>query len=356
MNKLTTGAIMQLKKFIQIGLLSAIAASISPSALAADITGAGSTFAYPILAKWAEAYKKSTNIGLNYQSIGSGGGIKQIKAKTVDFGASDMPLPEAELTKEGLEQFPAIMGGVVPVVNVEGIKAGQLKMTGALLANIYLGKITKWNAPEIAALNPGVKLPADDITVVHRADGSGTSFLWTDFLSKSSPDFKTTVGSGTAVKWPVGVGGKGNEGVAANVQRIKGAIGYVEYAYAHKNAIPHTLLKNKDGQFVQPDDASFKAAAAGANWTSAPGFGVVLTDQPGKNSWPITGATFMLLHKSQADGGKGKDVLKFFDWAYKNGGAMATELDYVAMPAPVVKLIEESWKANLKDASGKQVW
>jgi phosphate transport system substrate-binding protein len=278
MNKLTTGAIMQLKKFIQIGLLSAIAASISPSALAADITGAGSTFAYPILAKWAEAYKKSTNIGLNYQSIGSGGGIKQIKAKTVDFGASDMPLPEAELTKEGLEQFPAIMGGVVPVVNVEGIKAGQLKMTGALLANIYLGKITKWNAPEIAALNPGVKLPADDITVVHRADGSGTSFLWTDFLSKSSPDFKTTVGSGTAVKWPVGVGGKGNEGVAANVQRIKGAIGYVEYAYAHKNAIPHTLLKNKDGQFVQPDDASFKAAAAGANWTSAPGFGVVLTD------------------------------------------------------------------------------
>jgi phosphate transport system substrate-binding protein len=347
---------MQLKKFIQIGLLSAIAASISPSALAADITGAGSTFAYPILAKWAEAYKKSTNIGLNYQSIGSGGGIKQIKAKTVDFGASDMPLPEAELTKEGLEQFPAIMGGVVPVVNVEGIKAGQLKMTGALLANIYLGKITKWNAPEIAALNPGVKLPADDITVVHRADGSGTSFLWTDFLSKSSPDFKTTVGSGTAVKWPVGVGGKGNEGVAANVQRIKGAIGYVEYAYAHKNAIPHTLLKNKDGQFVQPDDASFKAAAAGANWTSAPGFGVVLTDQPGKNSWPITGATFMLLHKSQADGGKGKDVLKFFDWAYKNGGAMATELDYVAMPAPVVKLIEESWKANLKDASGKQVW
>ena len=347
---------MQFKKLIQIGLLSAIAASVSTSVFAADITGAGSTFAYPILAKWAEAYKKSTNIGLNYQSIGSGGGIKQIKAKTVDFGASDMPLPEAELTKEGLEQFPAIMGGVVPVVNVEGIKAGQLKMTGALIANIYLGKITKWNAPEIAALNPGVKLPADDITVVHRADGSGTSFLWTDFLSKSSPDFKTTVGSGTAVKWPVGVGGKGNEGVAANVQRIKGAIGYVEYAYAHKNAIPHTLLKNKDGQFVQPDDASFKAAAAGANWTSAPGFGVVLTDQPGKNSWPITGATFMLLHKNQADGAKGKDVLKFFDWAYKNGGAMATELDYVAMPAPVVKLIEESWKANLKDASGKQVW
>lgn len=347
---------MQLKKLIQIGLLSAIAAGVSSSAFAADITGAGSTFAYPILAKWAEAYKKSTNIGLNYQSIGSGGGIKQIKAKTVDFGASDMPLPEAELTKEGLEQFPAIMGGVVPVVNVEGIKAGQLKMTGALIANIYLGKITKWNAPEIAALNPGVKLPAEDITVVHRADGSGTSFLWTDFLSKSSPDFKTTVGSGTAVKWPVGVGGKGNEGVAANVQRIKGAIGYVEYAYAHKNAIPHTLLKNKDGQFVQPDDASFKAAAAGANWASVPGFGVVLTDQPGKNSWPITGATFMLLHKNQADGAKGKDVLKFFEWAYKNGGAMATELDYVAMPAPVVKLIEESWKANLKDASGKQVW
>jgi phosphate transport system substrate-binding protein len=351
---------MQLKKLVKTGLLSAIlATAFSPAvspAFAADITGAGSTFAYPILSKWAEAYKKSTNVGLNYQSIGSGGGIKQIKAKTVDFGATDMPLPEAELAKEGLEQFPAIMGGVVPIVNVEGIKPGQLKMTGSVIANIYLGKITKWNAPEIAELNPGVKLPADDITVVHRADGSGTSFLWTDFLSKSNPDFKTTVGAGTAVKWPIGVGGKGNEGVAANVQRIKGAIGYVEYAYAHKNAIPHTQLKNKDGQFVQPDDSSFKAAAAGANWNSAPGFGVVLTDQAGKNSWPVTGATFMLLHKSQADGGKGKEVLKFFEWAYKNGGAMATELDYVAMPAPVVKLIEDSWKANLKDASGKQIW
>lgn len=347
---------MQLKKLIQIGLLSAIAAGTYTCASAADITGAGATFPYPIYAKWAEAYKKATGVGLNYQSIGSGGGIKQIKAKTVDFGASDMPLPADELAKEGLAQFPAIMGGVVPVVNIEGIKPGQLKLTGEVVAGIYLGKITKWNAPEITGLNPGVKLPADDITVVHRADGSGTSFLWTDFLSKSSPDFKTTVGASTAVKWPVGVGGKGNEGVAANVQRIKGAIGYVEYAYAKKNAIPHVQLKNHDGQFVQPDDASFKAAAAGADWAGTPGFAVVLTNQAGKNSWPVTGASFILMQKSQADGAKGKEVLKFFDWAYKNGGAMADELDYVAMPAPVVKLVQTSWKTQLKEASGKEIW
>jgi phosphate transport system substrate-binding protein len=347
---------MRLKKLIQTGLLSAVAAGAFTSAVAADLTGAGATFPYPIYAKWAEAYKKATGAGLNYQSIGSGGGIKQIKAKTVDFGASDMPLSADELAKDGLTQFPAIMGGVVPVVNIEGIKPGQLKLTGAVLAGIYLGKITKWNAPEITSLNAGIKLPADDITVVHRADGSGTSFLWTDFLSKSSPDFKTTVGASTAVKWPVGVGGKGNEGVAANVQRIKGAIGYVEYAYAKKNAIPHVQLKNRDGQFVQPEDASFKAAAAGADWAGTPGFAVVLTDQAGKNSWPITGASFILMQKSQADGAKGKEVLKFFDWAYKNGGAMAAELDYVAMPAPVVKLVEGSWKAQLKDAAGKEVW
>lgn len=326
------------------------------SASAADITGAGATFPYPIYAKWAEAYKKASGNGLNYQSIGSGGGIKQIKAKTVDFGASDMPLKAEELDAEGLVQFPAIMGGVVPVVNLEGVKPGQLKLTGEVLAHIYLGKITKWNAPEIVALNAGVKLPADEITVVHRADGSGTSFLFTDYLSKVNAEFKSTIGAGTAVKWPLGVGGKGNEGVAANVQRLKGSIGYVEYAYAKKNKMEYTQLKNRDGQFVPPDDDNFKAAAAGADWAKTPGMGVVLTDQPGKISWPITGASFILMHKTQADAAKGKEVLKFFDWAYKNGGAMASELDYVAMPAPVVKLVQDAWKAQLKEASGKAIW
>lgn len=347
---------MRLKQFLKSATVAAGTAIAFSSAMAADITGAGATFPYPIYAKWAETYKKETGTGLNYQSIGSGGGIKQIKAKTVDFGASDMPLKAEELDKEGLMQFPAIMGGVVPIVNLDGITPGQLKLTGPVLANIYLGKIAKWNAPEIAALNPGMKLPAEEITVVHRADGSGTSFLFTDYLSKVSPDFKSTVGAGTAVKWPVGVGGKGNEGVAANVQRIKNSIGYVEYAYAKRNKMSHTQLQNRDGQFVQPDDETFKAAAAGADWSKTPGFGVVLTDQAGKTSWPITGASFILLHKAQADANKGKEVLKFFDWAYKNGGASATELDYVAMPAPVVKQVQDAWKAQVKDASGKAVW
>lgn len=347
---------MRLKQFLKSATVAAGTAIAFSSAMAADITGAGATFPYPIYAKWAETYKKETGTGLNYQSIGSGGGIKQIKAKTVDFGASDMPLKAEELEKEGLMQFPAIMGGVVPIVNLDGITPGQLKLTGPVLANIYLGKIAKWNAPEIAALNPGVKLPAEDITVVHRADGSGTSFLFTDYLSKVSPDFKSTVGAGTAVKWPVGVGGKGNEGVAANVQRIKNSIGYVEYAYAKRNKMSHTQLQNRDGQFVQPDDETFKAAAAGADWSKTPGFAVVLTDQAGKTSWPITGASFILLHKAQADTNKGKEVLKFFDWAYKNGGASATELDYVAMPAPVVKQVQDAWKAQVKDASGKAIW
>ena len=328
----------------------------STAALAADMTGAGATFPYPIYAKWAEMYKKNTGNGLNYQSIGSGAGIKQIKAKTVDFGASDMPLQAAELDADGLVQFPAIMGGVVTVVNLDGVAPGVLKLTGPVVADIYLGKITKWNAPEIVALNPGVKLPADDITVVHRADGSGTSFLFTDFLSKTNADFKTKIGSGTAVKWVLGVGGKGNDGVAAYVQRIKGSIGYVEWAYAKKNKMSHTQLKNKDGVFLQPDDDNFKAAAASAEWTKTPGFAVVLTDAAGKQSWPITGVSYILMHKSQADAAKGKEVLKFFDWAYKNGGAAAAELDYVPMPANVTKLVEDNWKANLKDASGKAIW
>jgi phosphate transport system substrate-binding protein len=347
---------MRLNQFLKSAAIAAGATIVFSSAIAADLTGAGATFPYPIYAKWAEEYKKATGIGLNYQSIGSGGGIKQIKAKTVDFGASDMPLRVEELDKEGLTQFPAVMGGVVPVVNLEGVAPGQMKLTGPVLADIYLGKIAKWNAPEIAALNPGVKLPAADITVVHRADGSGTSFLFTDYLSKASPAFKSTVGAGTAVKWPVGVGGKGNEGVAANVQRVKNAIGYVEYAYAKRNKMSHTQLQNREGQFVQPDDETFKAAAAGADWAKTPGFAVVLTDQAGKNSWPITGASFILMHKAQTDANKGKEVLKFFDWAYKNGGAMATELDYVALPDPVAKQVQDNWKTQVKDASGKAIW
>ncbi|CAM8648309.1 PstS ABC-type phosphate transport system, periplasmic component [Oxalobacteraceae bacterium] len=330
---------------------------LAMSAHAADLTGAGATFPYPIYSKWAEAYKATTGIGLNYQSIGSGGGIRQIKAKTVDFGASDMPLKPEELEKEGLVQFPAIIGGVVPVFNLDGIAAGQLKLTSDVIAGIHLGKITKWNAAEIASLNPGVNLPAMNITVVHRADGSGTTFLWTDFLSKTNAEFKNTVGAGSAVKWPTGVGGKGNEGVAANVQRVKGSFGYIEYAYAKKNKIAYAQLKNLDGEFVLPDDETFKAAASGADWAGTPGMGVVLTNQSGKNSWPATGASFIMMHKSQADGLTGRAVLKFFDWAYKNGSAMATELDYVPLPPATVKLIQDSWKANLKDAtSGKAIW
>ncbi|MFZ6767570.1 phosphate ABC transporter substrate-binding protein PstS [Undibacterium sp. Di26W] len=347
---------MQIKRVVKT-LIAAIGIAVTfGAAQAADITGAGATFPYPIYAKWAEAYKKASGNGLNYQSIGSGGGIKQIKAKTVDFGASDMPLKAEELDAEGLTQFPAIIGGVVPVVNLDGIAPGKMKMTGDVLAAIYMGKITKWNAPEIAAINPGLKLPAEDITVVHRSDGSGTTFLWTDYLSKVNAEFKTAVGSSTAVKWPVGVGGKGNEGVASSVKQIRNSIGYVEYAYVKKNKMAYTLLKNADGQFAEPDDENFKAAAAGADWSKAPGMYLVLTNQPGKITWPITGASFILMHKAQADSEKGKEVLKFFDWAFKNGAAMAAELEYVSLPAPVVKLIEDSWKAKVKDASGKALW
>ncbi|WP_394781595.1 phosphate ABC transporter substrate-binding protein PstS [Undibacterium sp.] len=346
---------MKTNFFLKSTIAAAAALLTFSTAIAAEITGAGSSFVYPIASKWAEAYKTKTGNSLNYQSIGSGGGIKQIKASTVDFGASDMPLSAEELDKDGLVQFPVVMGGVVPVVHIDGVKPGELKLTGQVLADIYMGKITKWVAPEIAALNPGVKLPTEDITVVHRSDASGTSFLFTDYLSKVNPQFKTTVGSGTAVKWPAGLGGKGNEGVAANVQRINGSIGYVEFAYAKKNNLAHTQLKNKDGQYVQPNNDTFKSAAAGAEWDKTPGFAVVSTDQPGKASWPITGATFVLLHKTQADAARGKEVLKFIDWSFKNGGAMATELDYIAMPPTVVEMIETSWK-QVKDSSGKNVW
>jgi phosphate transport system substrate-binding protein len=331
------------------------AAAFSTCALAADITGAGATFPYPIYAKWADAYKKQTGNGMNYQSIGSGGGIKQITAKTVDFGASDMPMKAEDLEKNGLMQFPAIMGGVVPVVKLAGVAPGQIKFTGPLLADIYLGKVTKWNDPAIAKLNPGVKLPNQDITVVYRSDGSGTTFLWTNYLSKVSPDFKTTVGEGTSVKFPAGVGGKGNEGVASYVQKLDGALGYVEYAYAKQNKLAHGQVQNKSGKFVEPDDATFKSAAAGADWNSVPGMGVVLTDQAGEKSWPITGASFILVHAKQDKPEAGREVLKFFNWAYKNGARMAEDLDYVPMPEPVVKQIEASWK-GVKDNSGKPVY
>jgi len=336
--------------------VAALSFGLANPAAAVDITGAGATFPYPIYAKWAEAYKQKTGVGMNYQSIGSGGGIAQIKAKTVDFGASDMPLKAEDLQQAGLVQFPAIIGGVVPIVNIEGIGPGQIKFTGPVLADIYLGKIKSWNDKAIADINPGVKLPVDPITVVRRSDGSGTSFLWTDYLSKVSPEWKTKVGSGTAVAWPEGVGGKGNEGVAAYVQRIKGSIGYVEYAYAKKNKMAHAGVQNKDGQFVQPDDTAFQAAAAGADWKNTPGMGVVLTDQPGKASWPVTGASYILMQAKQDKPQSAVEVMKFFDWAFKNGGKMADELDYVAIPDAVSKQIADAWKAQIKDASGKVLW
>jgi phosphate transport system substrate-binding protein len=347
---------MRTKQLIKGVATVAVGALMTLSVQAAEFTGAGATFPFPIYSKWAEAYKASTGIGLNYQSIGSGGGMRQIKAKTVDFGASDQPMKVEELEKEGIVQFPAIIGGVVPVFNLEGIQAGQLKFTPELISAIHLGKISKWNDKAIAAINPDVKLPDLAITVVHRADGSGTTFLWTDYLSKANAEFKDKVGTGNAVKWPTGVGGKGNEGVAANVQRVKGAFGYVEYAYAKRNKIPYGQMKNRDGEFVMPDDETFKAAAASADWANTPGMGVLLTNQPGKQSWPATGASFILMHKTQADALTGRAVLKFFDWAYKNGGQMATELEYVPIPAPVVKQIQELWKASFKDSAGAPIW
>jgi phosphate transport system substrate-binding protein len=320
----------------------------------AQITGAGATFPYPIYAKWADAYKKVSGTSMNYQSIGSGGGIKQITAKTVDFGASDAPMKAEDLEANGLIQFPAIMGGVVPVINVKGVESGKLRMTGELLANIYLGKVKTWNDPAIAALNKGVALPSDAITVVARSDGSGTTFLFVNYLSKVSAEWKSSVGEGTSVKWPAGVGGKGNEGVASYVARINGAIGYVEYAYAKQNKLAHALMANKDGQFVAPSDDAFKAAAAGADWAKTPGMGVILTDQSGKASWPITGASYILMHKVQPNAATAKEVLKFFDWAYKSGDATASGLDYVPMPDSVKTQVFKAW-GEIKDASGKPV-
>ena len=320
---------------------------------AADMTGAGASFPAPVYAKWADAYQKATGNKVNYQSIGSSGGIKQINAKTVDFGASDMPLKQEVLDKDGLVQFPTVIGGVVPVINVTGIKAGDLRLTGETIADIYLGKITKWNDKAIAELNPNAKLPGDDIAVVRRADGSGTTFIFTNYLSKVSGEWKSKVGEGTAVQWPTGMGGKGNEGVAAFLQRIPNSIGYVEYAYAKQNNLAWAWLKNPAGEFVRPDDESFKAAAAGTDWSKS-AFGEILTAQAGKASWPISGATFILMHKVQAKPAQAAEVLKFFEWSYKNGSKLASELDYVPLPESLVKQVTASW-SNIKDASGKAV-
>lgn len=326
----------------------------STAALAAEVTGAGASFPAPIYSKWADAYQKATGNKINYQSIGSGGGIKQIQAKTVDFGASDMPLTVEDLDKAGLMQFPTVIGGIVPVVNLAGVKPGELKLTGPVLADIYLGKIIHWNDKAIKELNPSVNLPDQAIGVVRRSDGSGTSFVFTNYLSKVSPEWKQKVGEGTAPQWPAGLGGKGNEGVSAFVQRLSGSIGYVEYAYAKQNKLTHALVQNKDKQWPLPDDATFKAASAGADWQKT-AFYQVLTDQSGKDAWPISSATFILMHKNQDKPAQGTEAIKFFDWAFKNGDKMAEELDYVALPDATVKLIETAW-GQVKDASGKAVF
>jgi len=313
---------------------AASAFTLISAAHAADITGAGATFPYPIYAKWAEAYKKTANVGLNYQSIGSSGGIRQIRAKTVTFGATDAPVPGAELDKDGMVQFPAIIGGTVPIINLDGFKPGELRITGEILAEVFMGNILKWNDAKLAALNPGKKLPDENITIVHRADGSGTTFNFTDYLSLVSKSWADKVGKGAAVKWPAAssVGGKGNEGVAANVARVKGSIGYVEYAYVKKNKLNFMQLRNKDGNYVSPDDKTFAAAAAGADWFSVPGMGLSIVDQKGAQSWPISTASFILMYKDPSDKAASQEVLKFFDWSFKNGKELALELDYVPLP------------------------
>ena len=323
---------------------------MTSAVLAQDVTGAGASFPAPVYAKWAEAYKAATGKSVNYQSIGSSGGIKQIKAKTVDFGATDAPMDGAEVAKEGMVQFPAVMGGVVAIYNLDGIASGTLKLDGPVLADIFMGGITKWNDAKIAALNPGVKLPSRTITVAHRADGSGTTSVFTEYLSMVSKPFADKVGTGKAVKWPAdaSVGGKGNAGVAANVQKIRGSIGYVEYAYAKANKLPVALLKNHDGQYVAPDADTFAAAAAGANWAKAPGMALSLNNQPGAKSWPITTATFILMHKQPKDATKSKEALAFFDWAFKSGGKLADELDYVAMPKAATDYIRKSVWTQIK--------
>ena len=321
-----------------------------------DISGAGATFPYPIYAKWADAYKKETGVGMNYQSIGSGGGIKQIEAKTVTFGATDAPLKGEDLDKNGLVQFPMVMGGIVPVVNIDGVKPGDLVIDGATLAKIFLGEVKSWDDGAIKKLNPTAKLPAQAIAVVHRSDGSGTTFNFTDYLSKVNPDWKSKVGSDTAVEWPVGIGAKGNEGVSANIAQTKGSFGYVEYAYAKQNKMDFTRMLNKDGKIVAPTMEAFQAAAANADWNSVPGYGVILDNQPGATSWPMTAATFILIHKQPQDPAAATEALKFFAWAYSKGSKMAEDLDYVPMPAAVTTSVQATWAAQIKDASGKPLY
>lgn len=322
-------------------------AAMSASASAQQITGAGSTFVYPVLAKWSEAYSKLTNVRVNYQSIGSGGGIAQIKAGTVTFGASDMPLDTAQLHQAGLAQFPTVIGGIVPVVNLPGVKPGELHFTSALLADIYLGKVKKWNDPAVAALNAGVQLPDLAVTVVHRSDGSGTTFNWVDYLSKVSPEWKAKIGEGTSVGWPTGVGGKGNEGVAAYVERIKGSIGYVEYAYVLQNKMTYGLVQNQAGQFAMPNTASFQAAAASADWAHARDFDLVMTNAPGAQAYPVTATVFILMYKKPRDEAQSRQALAFFKWAFENGQSLAEQLDYVPLPGSLVKQIEAYWQSEI---------
>ena len=333
-------------------VLGLAAMSLATLSAAQDVTGAGATFPAPLYSKWASDYNKATNVRINYQSVGSGAGLRQIDAKTVDFGASDMPLKDDELAKKGLVQFPTVIGGVVPIVNIKGINPGQLKLNGQLLGDIYLGKITKWNDPAIKALNPSLPLPDAAIAPVRRADGSGTSFIFTNYLSKVNAEWKTKVGEGTAVNWPVGAGGKGNEGVAAFVGRLPNSIGYVEYSYVKQNKLTFAQMKNSAGNFVSPDDLTFKAAAAGAEWSKS--FYQILTEQPGKDAWPITGATFILMHKAQDKPAQAAVSLKFFEWAFKSGDKTAEDLDYVPMPASVKTMVEKAW-GEVKDTSGKAV-
>lgn len=339
-------------KFALAAMAGVTALSYSLGAFAQDVTGAGATFPAPLYAKWASDYNKATGVKINYQSVGSGAGIKQIEAKTVDFGATDMPLKDEELKAKGLVQFPTVIGGVVPVINIKGISPGQLKLSGQVLGDIFLGKITKWDDAAIKALNPNLALPSDAISPVRRADGSGTSFIFTNYLSKVNAEWKSKVGEGTAVNWPVGAGGKGNEGVAAFVNRLPNSIGYVEYAYVKQNKMNFALMQNSAGTFVSPDDTAFKAAAVGADWAKS--FYQILTNQAGKDAWPLTGATFILMHKAQDKPAQATSSLKFFEWAYKNGDKTADDLDYVPMPAAVKVAIEKSW-SEIKDSSGKSI-
>ncbi len=338
-----------------VATVATVAAGVTAAAMATDISGAGATFPYPIYAKWADAYKKLTGVGLNYQSIGSGGGIKQIKAKTVTFGASDMPLKPEDLSASGLVQFPMIIGGVVPVVNIKGIAPGELQLDGAAIAGIYLGDIAKWDDPAIKKLNPKLALPSTAIAPVYRSDGSGTNFLFSDYLSKESAKFKSTVGANSSVQWPTGIGAKGNEGVANMTTQTDGAIGYVEYAYAKQNKMAYTLLTNKAGKAVAPGAESFQGAAANADWTHAEGYYLILTDQEGAKSWPITGASFILVYKRPGDPAAVAEALKFFAWAFKDGGAMASDLDYVPLPAPLIAQVQATWK-DITTPDGHPVW